>query len=70
MLEAGVPLSFVGDIMGWSPSTMARMAKRYGHIGNKARRDAIDALASATTFDQEGAQNWARLETAQPEKVQ
>jgi integrase len=69
-LEAGVPLSVVGDIMGWSPSTMARMARRYGHIGNKARRDAIDALASATTFDQEGAQNWAQLESAQPEKVQ
>ena len=54
MLEKGVPLSVVADIMGWSASTMAKMAERYGHIGNQARRAAIDALSSATTWDSEG----------------
>jgi hypothetical protein len=33
MLEAGVPFSVIATIMGWSPSTTIRMAKRYGHIG-------------------------------------
>ena len=37
-LEAGVPFSVVASIMGWSASTTVRMAKRYGHIGNRAQR--------------------------------
>jgi integrase len=45
MLEGGVPLVVVGAIMGWSPSTTTRMAKRYGHIGNAAQREAVDLLA-------------------------
>lgn len=64
MLEAGVPFSVVSDIMGWSPSTAIRMAKRYGHIGNKARRDAVDRLEKATGWDREGAQKWAQSKSA------
>ena len=60
MLEKGVPLRVVVDIIGWSASTMAKMGERYGHIGNQARRAAIDALSSATTWDSEGAQIWAQ----------
>jgi len=30
--------------MGWSAATALRMAKRYGHIGNQALRDATDVL--------------------------
>ena len=30
--------------MGWSAATAIRMAKRYGHIGNKALREAADVL--------------------------
>src|ERR1035438_7915213 len=33
MLEAGTPLTTVAAIVGWSPSTMFLMAKRYGQIG-------------------------------------
>ena len=60
MLEAGIPFSVVGDIMGWSPSTAIRMTKRYGHIGHTARRQAVEMLGSATAFDAEGAQKWAQ----------
>jgi Phage integrase family len=60
MLEAGVPFSVVGEIMGWSASTAVRMTKRYGHIGHSARRDAVDKLSAATVFDSEGAQKWAQ----------
>ena len=70
MLEAGAAFSVVADIMGWSASTAVRMAKRYGHIGNKARRDAIEKSESATAWDQEGAQKWAQFESAQPGRVQ
>lgn len=67
MLEAGVPFQV---IMGWSPSTAIRMAKRYGHIGDKARRDAIEKLGSATQWDEEGAQKWAQLEEGEKASVQ
>src|SRR5947209_15422052 len=63
MLEGGVPFSVVSDIMGWSASTAVRMAKRYGHIGHSARREAVDKLGSATAFDGEGAQKWAHWRT-------
>lgn len=38
--------------MGWSASTAVRMTKRYGHIGQSARREAVDKLS--TGFDAEG----------------
>ncbi len=43
MLEAGVPLSVVADILGWSPATTTKMARLYGHIGDAARRQAMQA---------------------------
>jgi integrase len=63
MLEAGVPFSVVATIMGWSPSTTVRMARRYGHIGQIAQRHAVNALKGAD-FDGDGAQNWAQSQTA------
>ena len=59
MLEAGVPFSVVATVMGWSPSTMVRMAKRYGHIGQAAVREAVKAL-EGVSFGVDGAQNWAQ----------
>lgn len=47
MLERGVPFSTVATIMGWSPSTAVRMARRYGHTGEAARREAVQALNGA-----------------------
>src|SRR3984893_13961520 len=59
MLEAGVPFSVVATIMGWSPSTTVRMSRRYGHIGQSAQRQAVNALNLAG-FQNDGAQNWAQ----------
>ena len=70
MLEAGVPFSVVSEIMGWSASTAVRMAKRYGHIGHSARREAVDKLSSATVFDAEGAQKWAHWREGDGGQVQ
>jgi hypothetical protein len=61
--HAGVPFSVVATIMGWSPSTMVRMARRYGHIGQTAQRQAVNALKGAD-FDGDGAQNWAQSQKA------
>jgi integrase len=44
MLEGGAPLSVVAAILGWSPATTVRMAKRYGHIGQVAQRQAVQIL--------------------------
>jgi integrase len=62
MLEAGVPFSVVATIMGWSPSTTVRMSRRYGHIGQIAQRQAVNALNLAGIQD-DGAQNWAHSQT-------
>lgn len=48
LLERGASLSVVASIMGWSASTTAKMAKRYGHIGSDAQRTALDALVQPT----------------------
>ena len=61
MLEAGVPFSVVATIMGWSPSTAVRMARRYGHIGHAAQREAVKALNGANS-ESDGAQNWAQFQ--------
>ena len=44
LLEGGIPYPVVASMMGWSAATAIRMAKRYGHIGSKALRDAADVL--------------------------
>ncbi len=44
LLEAGISLTVVGSILGWSGSTMVLMAKRYGHIGAQAKHDAVAVL--------------------------
>ncbi|MCU1300242.1 MAG: hypothetical protein JWQ87_526 [Candidatus Sulfotelmatobacter sp.] len=44
LLEAGIPYHVVASMMGWSAATAIRMAKRYGHIGSRALREAADVL--------------------------
>jgi integrase len=48
LLEAGVSFPIVASLLGWSPSTTTKMAKRYGHIGSAAHRDAVAALDPST----------------------
>jgi integrase len=47
MLEAGVTFPVLAALMGWSPATTVRMAKRYGHIGQSALRKAVEAISVA-----------------------
>ena len=48
LLERGVPLAIVATLMGWSPATTARMAKRYAHFGDSAQRRAMETLDPPT----------------------
>ncbi len=48
VMERGASLSVVSAVMGWSASTTAMMAKRYGHIGAEAQRKALDTLVEPT----------------------
>ena len=34
-------MAVVADVLGWSPATTTKMARRYGQIGDAARRQAI-----------------------------
>lgn len=54
LLEAGVSFLIVASLLGWSPSTTTKMAKRYGHIGSAAHREAVAALDPATDSGQGG----------------
>ena len=61
MLERGVPLAVVASVLGWSTATTVRMAKRYGHIGHVAQRQAVSVLDRVQT-EGDGAQNEAQFE--------
>ena len=44
LLEQNVSLPMIGAILGWSASTIARMALRYGHVGIDAKRGVMERL--------------------------
>ncbi|HET9176902.1 MAG TPA: acetyl-CoA C-acyltransferase [Terriglobia bacterium] len=46
MLQNGVPIATVAQVLGWSASTAIRMAKRYGHIRPEAQRQALELIAT------------------------
>jgi integrase len=56
MLEAGVAFPVVAMVMGWSAATTVRTAKRYGHIGHKALRNAVDAISAVGSGPAESAE--------------
>lgn len=48
MIAARVPIPIIAKIVGWSPSTMAKMAARYGHFGIEELRSAVESINSTT----------------------
>lgn len=46
MIAARVPIPMIAKIVGWSSSTMAKMAARYGHFGIEELRVAVEAISS------------------------
>ena len=45
MIGAGAPIAKVAKIVGWSVSTMVRMAARYGHFQMDELRDAVETIS-------------------------
>jgi integrase len=54
LLEAGVSFPIVASLLGWSPSTTTKMAKRYGHIGSAAHREAVAAFDPGANSNRRG----------------
>jgi hypothetical protein len=54
MLENGVPIATVAQVLGWSASTAIRMAKRYGHIRPEAQRQALEGIATPLPVENGG----------------
>jgi hypothetical protein len=52
MISARVPLPIIAKIVGWSSSTMAKMASRYGHFGVEEMRSAVESISSSTIVTQ------------------
>jgi Glycosyl hydrolase family 92 N-terminal domain/Phage integrase family len=48
MIAARIPLPIIAKIVGWSSSTMAKMASRYGHFGVEEMRSAVESISSPT----------------------
>jgi integrase len=46
MVEAGVPLTVVAKIVGWSASTLAKMVLRYSHFQVDTLRDSMEKIVS------------------------
>jgi integrase len=45
MIAARIPIPIIAKVVGWSPSTMAKMAARYGHFGIEELRSAVDSIS-------------------------
>jgi integrase len=48
MISARIPLPIIGKVVGWSPSTLARMSARYGHFQLDEMRSAVEAISRPT----------------------
>ena len=68
LLEGGAPFPKLTAIMGWSPATTARRAKRYGHVGVDALREDV-ALLDRPENEGKGAQKKAQSDTATKDLV-
>ncbi len=51
MIAARIPIPIIAKVVGWSPSTMAKMAARYGHFGIEELRSAVESISSTAKPD-------------------
>jgi len=70
MLNAGVPLPKIAEVVGWSQSTTVAMAKRYGHFNLESLRDAVAAISPKyRVFGGESPENPPQFEAGETESV-
>lgn len=58
LLENGTAFAKVATVMGWSPATTTRMAKRYAHFEDRSIRDAMESLSRPTSAPHAEADEW------------
>jgi integrase len=45
MIQSGIPIPVIAQLVGWSPSTMMEMARRYGHFSQATLREAVESIS-------------------------
>lgn len=45
MIQSGIPIPVIAQLVGRSPSTMMEMARRYGHFSQDTLREAVEAIS-------------------------
>ena len=45
MIAARIPIPIIAKIVGWPPSTMAKMAERCGHFGIEELLSGVDSIS-------------------------
>jgi integrase len=45
MMEAKIPIPVIAQLVGWSPTTMWEMARKYGHFSQDAMREAVESIS-------------------------
>jgi integrase len=47
MIQAGVPIPVIAQLVGWSASTMMAMAQKYGHFSQDELRKAVETISNS-----------------------
>jgi integrase len=47
MIQAGVPIPVIAQLVGWSATTMMAMAKKYGHFSQDELRRAVETISNS-----------------------
>jgi integrase len=46
MIAEKTPIPIIAQLVGWSPTTMWEMAKKYGHFEQDELRDAVEKISA------------------------
>jgi hypothetical protein len=68
MIDGGVPLPKIAKIIGWSASTMVKMAARYGHFNTDELRGAVEAISRPEAHSPMGSPVFSPVSPEGPEK--
>lgn len=62
MIQSGIPIPVIAQLVGWSPTTMWDMAERYGHFSQDELRKAVETISNSESrhFPRQSRQSAAR----------
>ena len=50
MIKRKTPIPIIAQLVGWSPTTMWEMAKRYGHYDMDTLREAVEGISGSANL--------------------